>query len=335
MVRLLTIDNVREIIQHIGIKTCFSELIEALREDFSRWEEFEKMPRITSHFENGVIELMPICGKDYYAYKYVNGHPSNPKHNKLTVVATGMLSEIASGYPVLISEMTILTALRTAATGALAAGYLARKNSKTLGIIGTGSQAEFQVLAFHTALGIDTIYYFDIDSEAMQRFANNLSDFNLRLVPCEDARSTVESAGVIITATADKKQSRIIEDSWIQAGAHINGIGGDCPGKTELDPAILKRAKIVVEYLEQSKLEGEIQQLNGNIHAELWQLCSQEKPGRESENEITLFDSVGFALEDYTVLKYFYSLAEKMHIGEQINIIPSLDDPKNLFGLLT
>jgi len=181
--RLLTIDNVQEIIQQIGIKTCLSELIEALRNDFSHWQDFKKMPRIANHFKNGVIELMPICGKDYYAYKYVNGHPNNPKQNKLTVVATGMLSEIESGYPVLMSEMTILTALRTAATCALAAGYLARKNAKTLGIIGTGSQAEFQVLAFHVALGINKIHYFDIDSEAMKKFSNNLSMVSSRIIP--------------------------------------------------------------------------------------------------------------------------------------------------------
>ncbi len=335
MVRVLTIDHIREIIQRIGIEACFSQLIDVLRDDFSRWQDFEKMPRIAHHFKRGVIELMPICGKDYYAYKYVNGHPYNPKQNKLTVVATGMLSEVESGYPILISEMTILTALRTAATGALAATYLARKNSKTLGIIGTGSQSEFQALAFHIALGVNRIKYFDIDEKAMQKFADNLSAFHLTLIPCKDAQSTVENVDVVITMTADKKRSRILEDRWIRAGMHINGVGGDCPGKTELDPAILKRAKIVVEYLEQSRIEGEIQNLKDPIYAELWQLTSQEKAGRESDDDITLFDAVGFALEDYTVLKYFYSLSEKMNIGELLPMIPSIDDPKNLFGLLS
>ena len=177
----------------------------------------------------------------------------------------------------------------------------------------------------------------DYDQDEIKRefeTADNLSKFHLTLIPCKDAQSTVENVDVVITMTADKKESRILKDPWVQAGMHISGVGGDCPGKTELDPAILKRAKIVVEYLEQSKTEGEIQNLKDHVYAELWQLTSQEKPGRASDDEITLFDSVGFALEDYTVLKYFYSLAEKMNIGDSLDIIPSLDDPKDLFGYI-
>lgn len=334
MTRLLTINDIKTIIHKVGIEQCFVELVNALEQDFSDWNTFEKIPRIANHFPHGVIELMPICGKDYYAYKYVNGHPYNPKQNKLTVVAAGMLAEVESGYPVLISEMTILTALRTAATCALASKYLARKNSKTMGIIGTGSQSEFQVLALKATLGISIVRYFDLDSDAMQKFKNNLLGFDLDFIMCDDGRLTVDEVDIIVTVTADKQRLRILENDWIQSGIHINGVGGDCPGKTELDPDILNRVKIVVEYLEQSQLEGEIQNLSDGPYAELWELVTKEKPGRESDDEITLFDSVGFALEDYTVLKYFHSLAEKMDIGEKIDIIPNLDDPKDLFGLL-
>lgn len=332
--RLLTLNDIKKIIRRIGIETCLIELIGALEKDFSQWETFKKMPRIATHFPKGVIELMPICGKDYYAYKYVNGHPDNPQQKKLTVVAVGMLSEVDSGYPMLFSAMTILTALRTAATCALASKYLARKNSKTIGIIGTGSQSEFQILALKTLFDIDTIRYFDIDPEAMEKFRNNLSTFDFVLVPCNDGESTVEDVDIIVTATADKKRLSILKRDWVKPGMHINGVGGDCPGKTELDPEILNHTKIVVEYLEQSKLEGEIQNLEGEPYAELWELVSKEKPGRESNEDITLFDSVGFALEDYTILKYFYSLSEKMNIGEIIDIIPSMDNPKDLFGFL-
>ena len=334
MTRLISLNDVKTIIHQIGIENCFVELVNRLEQDFSQWKTFNKMPRTATHFPHGVFELMPICAKDYYAYKYVNGHPYNPKKNKLTVVATGMLADIESGYPVLLSEMTILTALRTAATCALASKYLARKNSTTIGIIGTGSQAEFQVLALKATLGIKTVRYFDIDVDAMRKFADNLSGFDFIFVPCDDSQSTVDGVDIIVTATADKQRLRILENSWIQAGMHINGVGGDCPGKTELDPAILKRVKIVVEYFAQSKQEGEIQNMHQDPYAELWELVLNQKSGRESDDEITLFDSVGFALEDYTVLKYFYALAEKMNIGEQIDIVPSMENPKNLFGLL-
>lgn len=334
MTRLLTIRDVQRIIQQTGIEACFQSLVDSLEKDFSHWHDFQKMPRIANHFPHGVIELMPICGKDYYAYKYVNGHPYNPKQNKLTVVATGMLADVESGYPLLISEMTLLTALRTAATCALAAKYLARNNSKTVGIVGTGSQSEFQILALKSIFNIETVRYFDIDAVAMQKFKNNLSEFNLSLVACDDAKSTVEGVDIIVTATADKQRLTILENDWIKPGMHINGVGGDCPGKTELDPGILDRVKIVVEYLEQSKLEGEIQNLSKEPYAELWELITKKKAARESEKEMTLFDSVGFALEDYTVLKFFYSLSEKFNIGEKIDVIPGIADPKDLFGLL-
>lgn len=334
MTRLLTIQDVKKIIHEVGIETCFQELTRALHDDFLQWEAFQKMPRIATYFPKGVIELMPICGKDYYAYKYVNGHPFNPQDKKLTVMAAGMLSEVDNGYPVLISEMTLLTALRTAATCALASQCLARKNSKTLGIIGTGSQGEFQVLALKAVLGVDVVRYFDIDKNAMTKFSNNLNAFDLSLLPCENGQSTVDDVDIIVTATADKQRLKILENDWIKPGMHINGVGGDCPGKTELDSALLERVKIVIEYFEQSKVEGEIQNLDGEPYAELWELVSNKKPGRESDEEVTLFDSVGFAIEDYTVLKYFYALAEAMDVGEKVDLIPVLEDPKDLFSLL-
>lgn len=334
MTRLLSLSDIKTIINHVGIEKCFVQIVAALRKDFGRWHSFKKMPRIATHLSHGVIELMPICDDEYYAYKYVNGHPYNPLENKLTVVAAGMLSEIKNGYPILISEMTILTAMRTAATCALASHYLARNDADTVGIIGTGSQSEFQIIALKAILGIKKVRYFDIDSRAMEKFKKNLSKYCLEFIPCEDAKSTIEGVDIIVTATADKQRLRILENDWIKPGMHINGVGGDCPGKTELDPEILKRVKIVIEYYEQSKIEGEIQNMEEGPYAELWELIRNEKPGRESDDEITLFDSVGFAIEDYTILKYFHHLAEKMDIGQKVDIIPSMKDPKDLFGLL-
>ena len=333
-IKLLTVDDIVQMIDAIGIERCFVELVEALRQDFSRWKDFEKKPRIPTHLPDGVIELMPICGPDYYAYKYVNGHPNNPQQQKLTVAAMGMLSDVSNGYPVLISEMTLLTALRTAATAALATHYLARPDAKQALIIGTGSQSEFQILALKATTQIDTVYYFDQDPQAMDKFSKNLSRFDLKRIPVEDLAATTAVADIIVTATATKAATRVIETAWLRPGVHINGIGGDCPGKTELDPALLSRAKVVVEYLPQSAIEGEIQNLTGDVYAELWELTTGLKTGRETPEEITLFDSVGFALEDYTVLKYFYGLSESMGVGASVPLIPDLMDPKNLFSLL-
>jgi len=335
MVRLLTVDHVAQLVQRIGVSNFIQKILEKLRHDFANWDDFTKSPRFVNYVEEGVVELMPICGKEYFAFKYVNGHPKNPLQNKLNVVATGMLIDVASGYPLLISEMTLLTAIRTAAISALAAQYLARKNSTSVGIIGTGSQAEFQIIAHQVALGIKYVKYFDIDAAAMEKFKKNLIGFDLNLEAGADAQSTVKDVDIVITATANRNRLKILQESWIQPGMHINGIGGDSAGKTELDPNILKRSKIVVEYLEQSRHEGEIQNLDSDqIYAELWQLIKGIKIGRESDDEVTLFDSVGFALEDYSALTCVYQLCEEQNIGQQLNMVPDINDPKDLFQFM-
>lgn len=336
MIRLITISDVKKIIHHTGIQHFFRELISAMDHEFARWDKFQKSPRHAIHVPGGVLELMPICDDEFYTFKYVNGHPNNPASNKLTVAAVGLLSEIKFGYPLMISEMTILTAFRTAAASALAAKYLADKNTKHIGIIGTGAQSEFQMLAQHALFNVETVRYFDIDAHAMEKFAHNLKDQSFKLIPCADAQSVLEQVDIITTATAAKKQTHILERAWLHNGLHINGIGGDCPGKTELDPAILSDVKIVVEYLPQSKVEGEIQALkNNSVYAELWELASGKKPGRESSSEITLFDSVGFALEDFVILKLVYALAQKYGVGEMVDLVPEGGDPRDLWGMTT
>ncbi len=343
MVKVITIDDVKTIVQFKQLKYFFLELIEQLKIDFSRWQEFKKTPRHATHYPHGVIELMPISdeielapSEGYYSFKYVNGHPHNPpRENKLNVVGVGLLAEVATGYPVLISEMTLLTALRTAATSALASSYLSRPNPRSMAMIGAGSQAEFQVLAHHYALGVDQIHYYDTDPEAMTKFAHNLSSYDIELIPAESTFAAIRNVDIITTATADKTKAQILENRWIHPGSYINAIGGDCPGKTELDPAILPRSQIVVENFEQTQYEGEIQHLeNPEIYAELWELTSGKKPGRQNDAEIFIFDSVGFALEDYSTLKYIYKIAIKHQLGQTVNLIPELGDPKNLFSLI-
>lgn len=333
--KLITLQDVRALIERVGVDDFFKTLIARLKNDYAHWHDFQKTPRHATHFEHGVIELMPICGKDYYTFKLVNGHPDNPKRNKLTVVATGMLADVESGYPLMISEMTVLTAFRTAATSALASTFLAKANTNTLCMIGTGSQSEFQARAHMSVFDIDRIQFFDLDPAAMSKFENNMRDCDIELAPCSNAKTAVHNADIVTTATAYKQHANVLEYDWLELGQHINGVGGDCPGKTELDQTTVDSSKIVVEYLAQTKVEGEIQHLSGqSIYAELWELASQQKPGREDDVEITLFDSVGFALEDYTVLKYVYELANQFDIGQSIELIPAIDDPKNLWQSL-
>jgi ornithine cyclodeaminase len=310
-----------------------------LKSDFLRWPEFNKIPRPAFHVPDGVIELMPIADHEYFGYKYVNGHPKNPLQNKQTIVATGQLSKVSDGHPVLISEMTLLTAFRTAATSALATDLLARKNSQTLALIGSGAQSDFQALAAMLVRDIKTIRFHDIDPAAMKRFARNLQAYDVELVPCESNEQAVQGADIVTVCTACKDNVQVIMDEWIKPGVHVNALGGDCPGKTELQPKLLQRAKVVVEFFEQSFIEGEIQYFSEAeakeiVHAEIWELINGTKACRTSDKEITVFDSVGFALEDFSVLKLTYQLAEKYNIGESIQMIPELSDPKDLFSAL-
>ncbi len=331
---MVTLSDIQALTEKIGVAEWNLSLIEQLKLDFAQWPKFHKCPRHVTHYDHGVMELMPAATDESYVYKFVNGHPSNPGHDRFTVVGLGMLAEVANGYPLMISEMTLLTALRTAATSALASQYMAKPNSTTMAMIGCGAQSEFQTLAHHYGVGIDTVRYFDIDEQAMQKFEQNLSSYPLTLQRCSSIDEAVLGADIITTATAAKVCANLIQHHHLSPGVHINAIGGDCVNKTELNPEILDHCKIVIEFKPQTEIEGEIQQFAGQLHAELWELVTGTKNGRESDDEITLFDSVGFALEDYSVMKLVYRLMQQHQLGHETDLLPPLGhDPKRLFNL--
>ncbi|HSW96352.1 MAG TPA: ornithine cyclodeaminase [Candidatus Saccharimonadales bacterium] len=337
--KIISVESLTELIKRHGFSNFMIDLIEALKRDFNNWERFTKMPRPAMHVPGGVIELMPICDNErYYTFKYVNCHPKNPIIGQQTVVATGQLSRIDTGYPLMYSEMTILTALRTAAVTVLATDFMARKNADTVAIIGTGSQSEFQIKGLLLIRNIREVRYFDIDLKAMDKFEYNMKNALFKLTRCNSAEEAVQGADIITVCTACKDHVDVIKNQWITPGIHINGLGGDCPGKTELELNILPRSKIVVEYFEQSFIEGEIQRLNKEeankfVYAELHELINGSKKGRENDKEITLFDSVGIALEDYSALRLTYELAKKYNIGDEYNMTPIIQDPKDLISV--
>lgn len=333
--KILTTEDIKKLVHIIGLEIFFRCIINALEEDFSRWDEFMLSPRHATYYPHGVIELMPCADRQFYTVKYVNGHPGNPLRGKLNVVAVGLLTDADSGYPLMISEMTLLTAFRTAATGVLAAKYLAREDAKSLAIIGTGAQSEFQVSAFACFFPLEVVRYVDIDYEAMGKFANNLANSKFKLIPCHSNAEAVRQVDIVITATAAKQRQSLLDIQDVSPGTFINAMGGDCPGKTELSRDFLNHVKLVVEFSQQSLVEGEVQQGSiDTIYAELWELVCKRKQGREGDHEITLFDSVGFALEDFSILRVVYGLAEDYGLGTDMPMLPELSNPKNLFGLL-
>jgi ornithine cyclodeaminase len=335
MVTFLSARDIARIVDRVGDYEFWLRLVDYLRRDFDLWESFDKSPRFASHSPGGVIELMPTNDGVTFAFKFVNGHPGNTQRCLQTVVAFGALADVATGYPIFLADMTLATAFRTAATSVLAACLLARPDSKTMALIGLGAQSEFQACAFKAVLGIDRLRVFDVDAEAAEKFKRNMADYDVRIIRCCDARNAVLGADIVTTLTADKKLAKILADDMIAPGTHINAVGGDCPGKTELTRELLLHSDIYVEYAPQTRLEGEIQQLDA-LHpvTELHEVVAGRQPGRTSPTAITVFDSVGFAIEDFSVLRLLRDLAKETGVGSSIDLIAAPENPKDLFSLL-
>ncbi|GAA1982334.1 ornithine cyclodeaminase [Isoptericola halotolerans] len=343
-VDLLDVPAAARWIAERGPERIIGELTDALAADFRRWPDLDKRPRIASHSAEGVIELMPTSDGATYGFKYVNGHPVNPQRGFQTVTAFGVLADVHNGYPTFVAEMTLLTALRTAATSALAARTLARKDSRTLALIGTGSQAEFQALGMRSALGINRLRAWDVDPAAREKLVRNARSLGFEVHDATSAADAVRGADVITTCTADKRNATVLTHAMLAdaaPGVHINAIGGDCPGKTELEASILTApgTAVVVEYEPQTRIEGEIQQLPADSElTELWQILTGDAPGRTNGDQVTVFDSVGFAVEDWTALRYVHAavLADPAagELLQQVDLIAEPTDPKDLWSLV-
>ncbi|MDB5885286.1 MAG: ornithine cyclodeaminase [Polaromonas sp.] len=322
-----------------GLPAMLRGMAAYIQEDFLRWNSFDKSARVASHSPGGVIELMPIADAGHYSFKYVNGHPANTAHGLPTVMAFGVLANVATGMPLLLSEMTLTTAIRTAATSAVAALALARPGSRVMALIGNGAQSEFQALAFHHLLGIDELRLFDTDAAATAKLMRNLQASpdaaGLRLRACTGSTQAMQGADIVTTVTADKARAAIVRAGMLGPGTHLNAVGGDCPGKTEIHPDVLAGAKVFVEYEPQSRVEGDVQQMPARFAVtELWQVLAGQAPGRDCAAQITVFDSVGFALEDFSALRYLHDQAMASGVGRRLPLMAQLDDPKDLYRLV-
>jgi len=341
MVDYIGVERVQELVARIGPARFIEALAHEIESDYRRWREFDKSPRHATHSPVGVIELMPTSDGRLYSFKYVNGHPKNTAEGLLTVTAFGVLADVETGYPLLLSELTFTTALRTAAMSALAARRMARHSSRVMALIGNGAQSEFQAIAFHHMVGIREVRLYDTDPKATLKLERNLTRLGLQalqIVRCRSTAEAVQGADIITTVTADKCNALILTPEMIRPGMHINAVGGDCPGKTELHADILRRpdARVIVEFEPQCRIEGEIQQLESWFPVtELCDVMAGKSPGRANEQEVTIFDSVGFALTDFSALRYLYRLNRDQRTApEEIDLVPDLDDPKDLFGRL-
>jgi ornithine cyclodeaminase len=335
MTSLVDVRSMTRWIRDAGLGTIVRGMVEYLDVDFRRWERFDKVPRVASHTPFGVIGLMPTSDGREYAFKYVNGHPENPARGFQTVTAFGVLADVHNGYPTFVAEITLLTALRTAATSALAARTLARPDSTVMALVGAGSQSEFQAVAFRELLGIESVRVFDTDPDAMAKLSRNLLPLGFEVTGASSAGEAAHGADIVTVCTADKTRAVVLSASDIDPGTHINALGGDCPGKTELDPAILSLGTVFVEYPPQTRIEGEIQQMPESFPVtELWRVLTGTEPGRVGRDEITTFDSVGFAIEDFSALRFVRDQVAGTAYTKPFDLIVAPDDPKDLFGLV-
>jgi len=266
------------------------------------------------------IEGMEACG-----IKWVNVHPKNRRFGLPAVMAMIILSDPKDGFPIAIMDGTLLTNFRTGAAGGIAAKYLARRDSGVVGLVGCGAQARTQLLALKELFKIKSVYICDKDNTCIKRFLKDTKSFGLNIKVRDKISDCVKKADIVVTTTPVR--SPIVKSEWIREGTHINAIGADARGKQELEPALLKRAKIIVDDWRQASHSGEINVpvsrgtiAQKNIYATLGEVLTGKKKGRTSPKEITIFDSTGLAIQDMAVAYLVYKRAIKERIGSYVKM---------------
>ena len=283
---------------------------------------------IKLHQYNGDLRAMPAfiettkaCGM-----KWVSVYPDNRKKGLPTTIATIILNDAKSGFPLAVMDGTYITKIRTAAAGATAAKYLARKDSKIVAMVGCGAQAESQLAALNEYFDIKLVKACGQKSIYAQDFIRRMQGLKLRMVVSQTVKDCVKDADIVVTTTPSRKPLLYLD--WLKKGVHINAIGADAKGKQELEPAILKNAKVVIDDWPQAMASGEINVAwskglltKKDIHATLGEVILHRKPARTDKDELTVFDSTGLAIQDISCAQFAYSQALKHNIGRRIRFI--------------
>jgi alanine dehydrogenase len=270
---------------------------------------------------------------DISAVKIVNVHPDNPSKKKLpTVMAVIVLIDPSSGFPLAIMGGTTVTDMRTGAAGGIAAKFLAKKDSKVVGLVGAGAQARTQLRALvEVYKKLEEVRIWSRHTKSIRIFVAEAEREYVdlcKLVPKESVRKAVEGADIIVTTTPSRKP--LVMEDMVSSGTHINCIGADAFGKEEIDLSILKRAKIVIDDWDQAFHRGEINVplllrdkiiVKEDLWGEIGQIVAGLKPGRLSKEEITVFNSTGLAVHDAVTAKIAYDKALQKRVGTFINIV--------------
>ncbi len=290
-----------------------------------------QMPaKVYLHLEkyNGDFRAMPayIKGIEASGIKWVNVHPKNKRFGLPSVMALIILSDPKNGFPLCVMDGTLITNLRTGAAGAIAAKNLARKDSSVIGLVGCGAQARTQLLALNELFKIKSVFVWGHKSEYCDKFLKDTENLGLNVKIVDKVSDCVRQADIVVTTTPSRKP--LVKSEWIKEGTHINAIGADARGKEELEPKLLKRAKIVVDDWEQASHSGEINVpvskgiiSRKDVHGTLGEVIAGRKAGRINSKEITIFDSTGLAIQDMAVAYLVYKRAVEKRIGRWISFL--------------
>ena len=325
MTLYLTQDDVKSILD-------MKSTVEAVESGFREMGlgNIEMPPRVYLHFEkyNGVLIAMPayLKSSDAAGIKVVTVHPENPVKNKLpSVIARIILNDPSKGEPLAIMDGTYITAMRTGAAGAVGIKYLARKDCKTAGIIGLGVQGRSNLRAIREVRDVENVRAFDVVPAAKKTFVDEMSkELGIDVKAVDSVAEAAKGSDIIVTCTPSAKP--ILMGDMLGEGVHVSAIGTDTAAKNELDKSVLKKAnKIVVDFKEQAFVVGDfaIPLKEGSIkkediYAELGEIVTGKKPGRTSDDEITLYKATGLAIQDVGTAYKVYQLAKKKGIGKQI-----------------
>jgi alanine dehydrogenase len=265
----------------------------------------------------GDFRAMPAYVNGSVGLKWVSVYPNNWRHNLESVFATIILCDPETGYPLAIMDGTHITNMRTGAAGGIAVKYLARRDSSVIGIIGAGIQAKTQLLAVSEVLPrIEEVKVFDQRSDTSASYAKEMSaELGINIVSVDTAEQAIE-ADIVVTTTPSRKP--IVKRQYVKPGTHINAIGADAKGKQEIEADLLRNAKLVVDNIQQASHSGEVNVPLSkslieieNIYATLGEIVANQKKGRENDEEITIFDSTGLAIQDIACSTLVYEKAKK------------------------
>jgi ornithine cyclodeaminase/alanine dehydrogenase len=326
MTLILSLDDVKSV---LTMRDCMAAVEEAFRQLSLGNVVQPTRPTIRVPAHRALINAMPayIGGVEALGLKWVGGYLGNPDIGLPVIQALIILNDGTNMTALSVMNGTYITAVRTGAASGVATRILARPDASTAGIIGAGVQAKTQLEAVAAVRPIREARVFDVIPEAADSYAAEMSEkLGIRVTRADTAEAAVRDMDVVCAASTSK--TPVVLGAWLKPGAHINGVGSHSVDARELDTEAIVRSKVVVDTTDAALAEAgdlitPIQEgaiTADHIHAELGDIITGTKPGRTSDQEITLFKSQGIAIQDVATAQLVYQKAKERGIGTEVNL---------------